>query len=532
MPDRPGSDIVFVPEGDGAEARRVRRFHAAGRLRFIHAGIYTTDLKSPLEAVVDRNWHAIAAKLFPAAIVSGRSAFEMRPARPVDEGGEKLWPSHLFLTREGARRNVRLPGLTIHVDTGAGPLPGDYPFLGLTMASKQRALLENLAPSRARAGIARTVGQRAVENELEKICQLEGEDHLDHLRDRARELAPALGLGDEFVLLDGIIGAMRRTRTAELKSVRAQARRDRRPYDQHCLARLERLAKHLGEIALPEVADATPQEEARAAASFVEAYFSNFIEGTRFQVDEARRIVFEGEIPKQRPKDGHDILATYAQLVELGPRSASGISYEAFREEIRERHAHLMSSRPENAPGEFKVEANYAGNTVFVAPALVEGTLAAGFGILSRIDHPFARAVFIHFLLTDVHPFADGNGRISRLMMTKELLAAGMSRIVIPTVYREDYLGGLRRLSRDSEPAPLVRGLTFSQRVTAASAASSVDKAIEVWASTYAFHEPGPHARLQMPDPAAVIEWRDGIPAPRDYWEAVAAPSSIGNFRV
>ena len=37
---------------------------------------------------------------------------------------------------------------------------------------------------------------------------------------------------------------------------------------------------------------------------------------------------------------------------------------------------------------------------------------------------PAAAADAIHFLLTDVHPFADGNGRISRLMMTKELLDA------------------------------------------------------------------------------------------------------------
>jgi hypothetical protein len=49
--------------------------------------------------------------------------------------------------------------------------------------------------------------------------------------------------------------------------------------------------------------------ESRIAASFIEAYFSNYIEGTRFVVEEAKRIVFDGVMPAQRPQDGHDVLA-------------------------------------------------------------------------------------------------------------------------------------------------------------------------------------------------------------------------------
>jgi hypothetical protein len=51
--------------------------------------------------------------------------------------------------------------------------------------------------------------------------------------------------------------------------------------------------------------------------------------------------------------------------------------------------------------------------------------------------------------------------------MNAELSAAGHQRIVIPLSYRDNYLQGLRALSGDGNPAPLVRILDFAQRYTA-----------------------------------------------------------------
>jgi len=53
------------------------------------------------------------------------------------------------------------------------------------------------------------------------------------------------------------------------------------------------------------------------------------------------------------------------------------------------------------------------------------------------------------FLVSEVHPFDDGNGRLARVMMNAELAAHDQMRILLPTVYRDNYLGGLRRASRD-----------------------------------------------------------------------------------
>jgi Fic family protein len=43
------------------------------------------------------------------------------------------------------------------------------------------------------------------------------------------------------------------------------------------------------------------------------------------------------------------------------------------------------------------------------------------------------------FVVAEVHPFTDGNGRTARLAMNQFLTQAGLTRIIIPTVYRNDY---------------------------------------------------------------------------------------------
>src|SRR5438094_163960 len=52
-------------------------------------------------------------------------------------------------------------------------------------------------------------------------------------------------------------------------------------------------------------------EPARSSFAFLEAYFSNYVEGTEFAIEEARDIALLGRIVEQRPKDSHDILGVF-----------------------------------------------------------------------------------------------------------------------------------------------------------------------------------------------------------------------------
>ncbi len=60
------------------------------------------------------------------------------------------------------------------------------------------------------------------------------------------------------------------------------------------------------------------------------------------------------------------------------------------------------------------------------------------------------------FLVSEVRPFADGYGRIARIMMNAELVAAGEERIFIPTIFRSNYLTGLKVLSNSDSPNCLI----------------------------------------------------------------------------
>lgn len=126
-----------------------------------------------------------------------------------------------------------------------------------------------------------------------------------------------------------------------------------------------------------------------------------------------------------------------------------------------------MQKRADRKP-EWKDKANQAGSTFFVMPELVPGTLREGFLRVAALAHPLARAIMTMFVVTEVHRFLDGNRRTARLAMNCVLSAERLSRIIIPTVYREEYLPPLKALSPHRERQPLVAALSRIQRWSAA----------------------------------------------------------------
>jgi len=145
------------------------------------------------------------------------------------------------------------------------------------------------------------------------------------------------------------------------------------------------------------------------------------------------------------------------------------------------------------------------GSTLFVEPDLVEGTLAKGFEIYQSLSSPLHRAIFMMFLVAEVHPFADGNGRAARLMMNAELVAAAESRIIVPTIYRNNYLMALKALSQNGITGALVRALDFAQRYTASIDWADLARARFILDRTNAFADPNEAEaagiRLVLPTP-------------------------------
>lgn len=477
-----------------AISREVSRAVKAGKLRKIASRLYTRNLTDKPEAVIRRNLWNIVAGYFPGALIADRTALENAPA----EDG-----SVCLVAERG--NDVELPGLVLRPRRGKGPLPTDRPFIaGLFLSSTARAYLENMRASRARGGtVARTLPRRQIEERLDTLIRRSGEDAAKRLRDEVRALAPALDLTDEALALDALIGTLLDTREAQLSAPTALARRKGRPYDPDRLALFQTL--HAALRNHPPIARIAPARGAEAAATlaFFEAYFSNFIEGTEFAVEEAADICFRGVIPNERPEDAHDVLGTWRIVSDTEEMHRTPQDRAALVRLLRARHAAIMERRPDKRPGEFKLAENRAGSTVFVAPDLVDGTLDQGFDLSRSLETPFQRAVFAMFLVAEIHPFADGNGRTARIMMNAELVTAGEERIVVPTVYRSHYLSALKALSQNGRTEPLIRMLDFAQKWTAAIDWRTVEETRRELDACNAFLDPAvadeEGKRLRMP---------------------------------
>ncbi|MGH7883638.1 MAG: Fic family protein, partial [Candidatus Dormibacteraceae bacterium] len=88
--------------------------------------------------------------------------------------------------------------------------------------------------------------------------------------------------------------------------------------------------------------------------------------------------------------------------------------------------------------------------------------------------------------------FNDGNGRLARLVANSALSAAGQVRIVIPTVYRNNYLAGLAGISNGTGIGEaLLSVLQFAQRWTAAIDWTDFATADEMFRRVNAYTDPG-----------------------------------------
>ena len=148
------------------------------------------------------------------------------------------------------------------------------------------------------------------------------------------------------------------------------------------------------------------------------------------------RIVFEGERPDNRPDDAHDVL----------------------------------------------------------------GTLRQGYFMYEAIDNPFSRALFMMFLVAEVHPFMDGNGRVARVMMNAELVAHGQTRILIPSVYRNEYVSSLKRLTNYHEAEAFSRVMDYAQLFVSRFDFTDLETVRQALAAHNAFYDPVDNVRLKIPD--------------------------------
>ncbi len=457
---------VIFSSSDPSLSKQISKLEKAGKLKKIAPRIYTPNFTDSPETVIRRNLFAILGKLYPGAILSHRSALEFQPTTA----------GFIFLTYTYTKK-IRLPGITLRFMQGHGPIAGDNPLSGGLYASQlERALLENLQPSRKAGAESKTSPLSAVENRLEQVARIQGEAGLNELRDRARQVAGQLEMESEFEKLNKLVAGLLASHPSNvLSSPLAVARAFGNPYDAARLDVFEKLFVALKQQEFQYTPDQNTSERSFRNFALFEAYFSNYIEGTEFELEDAMRIIETGSPMPARSEDSHDILGTYLLVSNREEMVITPETPAALLDILLYRHKALLSARASKNPGQFKGKNNRAGDSFFVDHTLVKGTLIKGFDFYQALLHPFARAAFMMFLISEVHPFLDGNGRMARVMMNAELVKQRQSKIIIPTVFRDDYMGALRRLTRQQEPAPYLRMLERAHTFSATIAGDDMD---------------------------------------------------------
>ena len=303
---------------------------------------------------------------------------------------------------------------------------------------------------------------------LERMLQVNGEAGLNAFRDKARKIGTELDMEEEFEKLNSIVSALLSTKpSSTLSSAIAVARAKGDPFDEGRTRLFRRLFEALHNEQFPYMDEPNVENAAFRNFAFFESYFSNYIEGTEFEIEDARQIIETGLPLPARNADSHDILGTFQLVASRREMKRTPSSPDELIDLLQDRHRILMDARPDRNPGMFKMQNNHAGDTHFVDCTLVRGTLRKGYEFYQALEHPFAKALFMLFMISEVHPFNDGNGRISRVMMNAELVSADQSKIIIPTVFREDYLNALRRLTRRGDPTIMLRAMSRARQFSA-----------------------------------------------------------------
>jgi Fic family protein len=472
-------EIIFATS-NSALNKQLSKLEKEGQIKKIAARIYSSNFKESEDIIIKRNIFSILGKLYPGSVLSHRSAIEFKPTSA----------NQIFVTYTYTKK-IELPGITIRFMEGSPAIEGDHPFVGeLFVAQQERAFLENMQTSRQVGPTSKTLTLAEIENKLEQIVQVKGEEGLNQFRDKAREIAEKLEMQSEFEKLTKLISALLTTKPSKLlKSPIAIARALGNPYDKHRIELFEKLFIELQQQPYKNRKDINTATNTFRNFAFFEAYFSNYIEGTIFEIEEAKSIIqTETPIPN-RNEDSHDILGTYKLVSNQKEMSTTPSNTEEFLNILQYRHQLLLAARTSKKPGQFKDKNNRAGETHFVDHTLVRGTLIKGFDYYQALQDPFAKAAYIMFMISEIHPFLDGNGRIARVMMNAELVKAYQTRIIIPTVYRDDYLGALRKLTRNDEPAVYIRMLQRAQEFSASLVANDMEALESQLTQSNAFKE-------------------------------------------
>lgn len=197
-------------------------------------------------------------------------------------------------------------------------------------------------------------------------------------------------------------------------------------------------------------------------------YNSNAIEGNTMTLQETAFFLQEGLTSKGKTLKDYLEAGNHAEAIEFLKEIVKN-NREITESLIKELHALLLKSidyiwvgprenrtKKRIYPGRYKTQPNHVitvDGTIhhYCDPVRVPEEMEKLITFINKNlenYHPVELAAKVHYRLVSIHPFDDGNGRVSRLVMNLIVMRAGYPPIVVKNETREDYYLALRKADK------------------------------------------------------------------------------------
>lgn len=232
-----------------------------------------------------------------------------------------------------------------------------------------------------------------------------------------------------------------------------------------------------------------------------EALFSSQIEGTQATLDDMLDPCLDENTNRDVAEASDNVQAALFAIGELQKENGLPLSLRLLRETHR---VLLTRSRgADKTPGEFRSTQNWIGPTgcslrsAAYVPPNPEDMLKGLYALESYMHResdldPLLRAGLIHYQFETIHPFADGNGRIGRLLILLFLLDQKV--IAAPYLYisyflklnRTQYYEALMRVREKGDYEGWLQFFLTATTTAAEDALTTIDRLVQVKADSSA----------------------------------------------
>lgn len=193
-------------------------------------------------------------------------------------------------------------------------------------------------------------------------------------------------------------------------------------------------------------------------------YNSNAIENSTLTLRETERVLFEEEVGRsvstREVYEAKNLARVTERLRETSPTD------DLTKDEILELHLMLMGGINDRIAGRLRGPGERVRVGMHVAPAaeqierMLENALAEY--VNDHESHDLSRVARFHLEFEYIHPFNDGNGRIGRVLINRELRRLGFPPIIIRDKEKKVYYRAFGEYERSKNTKPMEKILALS----------------------------------------------------------------------